>query len=91
VVTDMRQAAHGLNWCVAEMEKRYKLMSKMGVRNLAGYNVKIDEAKARGEFIYNPFSLTPEQPEPLERLPYIVVVIDELADLMMVVGKKIGS
>jgi S-DNA-T family DNA segregation ATPase FtsK/SpoIIIE len=89
VVTDMRQAAHGLNWCVAEMEKRYKLMSKLGVRNLAGYNVKIDEAKARGEFIYNPFSLTPEQPEPLERLPYIVVVIDELADLMMVVGKKI--
>ncbi|MBA3593513.1 MAG: DNA translocase FtsK 4TM domain-containing protein [Polaromonas sp.] len=89
VVTDMRQAAHGLNWCVAEMEKRYKLMSKMGVRNLAGYNVKIDEAKTRGEFIYNPFSLTPEQPEPLERLPYIVVVIDELADLMMVVGKKI--
>jgi DNA segregation ATPase FtsK/SpoIIIE, S-DNA-T family len=89
VVTDMRQAAHGLNWCVAEMEKRYKLMSKLGVRNLAGYNVKIDEAKGRGEFIYNPFSLTPEQPEPLERLPYIVVVIDELADLMMVVGKKI--
>ena len=85
----MRQAAHGLNWCVAEMEKRYKLMSKLGVRNLAGYNVKIDEAKASGEFIYNPFSLTPEQPEPLERLPYIVVVIDELADLMMVVGKKI--
>jgi S-DNA-T family DNA segregation ATPase FtsK/SpoIIIE len=64
-------------------------MSKMGVRNLAGYNVKIDEAKARGEIIGNPFSLTPEQPEPLERLPYIVVVIDELADLMMVVGKKI--
>ena len=89
VVTDMRQAAHGLNWCVAEMEKRYKLMSKLGVRNLAGYNAKIDEAMASGEFIYNPFSLTPEQPEPLERLPYIVVVIDELADLMMVVGKKI--
>ena len=89
VVTDMRQAAHGLNWCVAEMEKRYKLMSKMGVRNLAGYNVKIDDAKVRGEMIGNPFSLTPDQPEPLERLPYIVVVIDELADLMMVVGKKI--
>jgi S-DNA-T family DNA segregation ATPase FtsK/SpoIIIE len=89
VVTDMRQAAHGLNWCVGEMEKRYKLMSKLGVRNLAGYNAKLDEAKVRGEFIYNPFSLTPEQPEPLERLPYIVVVIDELADLMMVVGKKI--
>jgi S-DNA-T family DNA segregation ATPase FtsK/SpoIIIE len=89
VVTDMRQAAHGLNWCVGEMEKRYKLMSKLGVRNLAGYNAKIDEAAAREEFIYNPFSLTPEQPEPLERLPHIVVVIDELADLMMVVGKKI--
>ncbi len=89
VVTDMRQAAHGLNWCVAEMEKRYKLMSKLGVRNLAGYNAKIDEARSRGKFIYNPFSLTPEEPEPLERLPYIVVVIDELADLMMVVGKKI--
>ena len=89
VVTDMKQAANGLNWCVAEMERRYKLMSKLGVRNLAGYNVKIDEAKAREEFIYNPFSLTPEEPEPLQRLPHIVVVIDELADLMMVVGKKI--
>jgi S-DNA-T family DNA segregation ATPase FtsK/SpoIIIE len=89
VVTDMRQAAHGLNWCVAEMERRYKLMSKLGVRNLAGYNVKIDEAKSREEFIYNPFSLTPDSPEPLAREPHIVVVIDELADLMMVVGKKI--
>jgi S-DNA-T family DNA segregation ATPase FtsK/SpoIIIE len=89
VVTDMRQAAHGLNWCVAEMERRYKLLSKMGVRNLAGYNTKMDEAKARGEHIPNPFSLTPEEPEPLDRLPHIVVVIDELADLMMVVGKKI--
>jgi|LauGreSuBDMM15SN_2_FD.fasta_scaffold02599_1 S-DNA-T family DNA segregation ATPase FtsK/SpoIIIE len=89
VVTDMRQAANGLNWCVGEMEKRYKLMSKMGVRNLAGYNQKIDDATAREEFIYNPFSLTPDDPEPLKRLPHIVVVIDELADLMMVVGKKI--
>ena len=89
VVTDMRQAAHGLTWCVAEMERRYKLMSKLGVRNLAGYNAKIDEAKAREEFIYNPFSLTPDDPEPLRREPHIVVVIDELADLMMVVGKKI--
>ncbi len=89
VVTDMRQAAHGLTWCVAEMERRYKLMSKMGVRNLAGFNAKMDEAKGRGEQIANPFSLTPEQPEPLERLAHIVVVIDELADLMMVVGKKI--
>jgi DNA segregation ATPase FtsK/SpoIIIE, S-DNA-T family len=89
VVTDMRQAAHGLNWCVMEMERRYKLMSKLGVRNLAGYNAKIDEATSREAFIGNPFSLTPDSPEPLERLPHIVVVIDELADLMMVVGKKI--
>ncbi|MDH1251646.1 DNA translocase FtsK 4TM domain-containing protein [Comamonas thiooxydans] len=89
VVTDMKQAANGLNWCVAEMERRYKLMSKLGVRNLAGYNSKIDEAKAREESIPNPFSLTPEEPEPLQRLPHIVIVIDELADLMMVVGKKI--
>ncbi len=89
VVTDMKQAAYGLSWCVGEMERRYKLMSKLGVRNLAGYNAKIDEAKAREEFVYNPFSLTPESPEPLDRLPHIVVVIDELADLMMVVGKKI--
>lgn len=89
VVTDMKQAANGLNWCVAEMERRYKLMSKLGVRNLAGFNARLDEAKAKGELIGNPFSLTPESPEPLERLPHIVVVIDELADLMMVVGKKI--
>jgi S-DNA-T family DNA segregation ATPase FtsK/SpoIIIE len=89
VVTDMKQAANALNWCVGEMERRYKLMSRMGVRNLASYNKKIDEARARGELVPNPFSLTPEAPEPLERLPFIVVVIDELADLMMVVGKKI--
>ncbi|GAB1385914.1 DNA translocase FtsK [Melaminivora sp.] len=89
VVTDMKQAAHGLSWCVAEMERRYKLLSKVGVRNLAGYNAKIDEARAREESLPNPFSLNPEAPEPLERLPHIVVIIDELADLMMVVGKKI--
>ncbi len=89
VVTDMRQASNALIWCVAEMERRYKLMSKLGVRNLAGYNKKIDEATESGELIANPFSLTPEEPEPLERLPHVVVVIDELADLMMVVGKKI--
>jgi len=89
VVTDMKQASNALNWCVGEMERRYKLMSKLGVRNLAGYNKKIADAVERGESIPNPFSLTPEQPEPLERLPFIVVVIDELADLMMVVGKKI--
>ncbi len=89
VVTDMRQAANALNWCVAEMEKRYRLMSKLGVRNLAGYNAKIREAQKREEPIPNPFSLTPDAPEPLTTLPFIVVVIDELADLMMVVGKKI--
>jgi DNA segregation ATPase FtsK/SpoIIIE, S-DNA-T family len=89
VVTDMKQASNALNWCVGEMERRYKLMSKLGVRNLAGYNKKIQEATDRGEQLPNPFSLTPEAPEPLERLPHVVVVIDELADLMMVVGKKI--
>jgi DNA segregation ATPase FtsK/SpoIIIE, S-DNA-T family len=89
VVTDMRQAANALNWCVAEMERRYKIMSMVGVRNLAGYNQKIKEAEKAGEKIPHPFSLTPEDPEPLEELPMIVVVIDELADLMMVVGKKV--
>jgi S-DNA-T family DNA segregation ATPase FtsK/SpoIIIE len=89
VVTDMKQAGNALNWCVGEMERRYKLLSTMRVRNLAGYNKKIEEAAEKGEKLPNPFSLTPEQPEPLERLPHIVVVIDELADLMMVVGKKI--
>ena len=89
VVTDMRQAANALNWCVGEMEKRYRLMSKLGVRNLTGYNNKIRDAIKREEPIPNPFSLTPDAPEPLKELPTIVVVIDELADLMMVVGKKI--
>jgi S-DNA-T family DNA segregation ATPase FtsK/SpoIIIE len=89
VVTDMKQAGNALNWCVGEMERRYKLMSRMGVRQLSGFNRKIDEAAQAGQKIANPFSLTPEEPEPLERMPFIVVVIDELADLMMVVGKKI--
>jgi S-DNA-T family DNA segregation ATPase FtsK/SpoIIIE len=89
VVTDMKQAANALNWCVGEMDRRYRLMSKLGVRQLSGYNRKIDDAAAAGNKLPNPFSLTPESPEPLERLPQIVVVIDELADLMMVVGKKI--
>ncbi|MDP1900428.1 MAG: DNA translocase FtsK 4TM domain-containing protein [Rubrivivax sp.] len=89
VVTDMKQAANALNWCVGEMERRYKLMSKLGVRNLSGYNKRINETAERGEKLGNPFSLTPDAPEPLERLPHVVVVIDELADLMMVVGKKI--
>jgi S-DNA-T family DNA segregation ATPase FtsK/SpoIIIE len=89
VVTDMRHAANALNWCVAEMERRYKLMSTLGVRNLAGYNQKIREADKEGRKIPHPFSLTPDEPEPLFEMPLIVVVIDELADLMMVVGKKV--
>ncbi|HKR39704.1 MAG TPA: DNA translocase FtsK, partial [Paraburkholderia sp.] len=89
VVTDMKLAANALNWCVGEMEKRYRLMSAVGVRNLAGFNQKIRDAEAQEKKIGNPFSLTPEAPEPLSPLPMIVVVIDELADLMMVAGKKI--
>ncbi|WP_175760377.1 DNA translocase FtsK [Burkholderia ambifaria] len=89
VVTDMKLAANALNWCVGEMEKRYRLMSAVGVRNLAGFNQKIRDAEAKEKKIGNPFSLTPEDPEPLSKLPLIVVVIDELADLMMVAGKKI--
>ena len=89
VVTDMKHAANALNWCVNEMEKRYRLMSHVGVRNLAGYNEKIAEAAARGEKIANPFSFTPADPEPLEKLPSIVVIVDEFADLMMVAGKQI--
>jgi S-DNA-T family DNA segregation ATPase FtsK/SpoIIIE len=89
VVTDMKQAANALHWCVTEMEKRYKLMSAMGVRNIAGLNAKIREAEKRGEYIPNPLTLTPETPEPLKTMPFIVVIIDELADLMMVVGKKV--
>ncbi|MEP7156909.1 MAG: DNA translocase FtsK 4TM domain-containing protein [Betaproteobacteria bacterium] len=89
VVTDMSQAGYALNWCVAEMDRRYKLMSAVGVRNLAGYNTKIREAKEKGTPLPHPFSLTPDSPEPLEPLPLIVVIIDELADMMMVVGKKV--
>jgi len=89
VVTDMRQAASALNWCVQEMDKRYKLMSTLGVRNIAGYNQRVREAVKAGQPLTNPFTLTPENPEALEELPMIVVFIDELADLMMVVGKKV--
>ncbi|KKB64168.1 hypothetical protein WM40_06495 [Robbsia andropogonis] len=89
VVTDMKLAANALNWCVGEMEKRYRLMSAVGVRNLAGYNQKIRAGIASGNRVKNPFSLTPDAPEPLPPLPMIVVVIDELADLMMVAGKKV--
>jgi len=89
VVTDMRDAASALNWCVAEMERRYKLMSALGVRNLAGYNQKVREAAKNEEPLTNPLSPVPDSPELLEEMPLIVVVIDELADLMMIVGKKV--
>jgi len=89
VVTDMKQASNALQWAVKEMDRRYKLMSKFGVRNLAGFNKKIMEAQEAGTHLFNPFSLTPEDPEPLHKAPTIVIVIDELADLMMVVGKKL--
>ena len=89
VVTDMKLAANALTWCVNEMEKRYRLMSHAGVRNLAGFNQKIAELGARNQKLFNPFSLTPDNPEPLEKLPFIVVIVDEFADLMMTAGKKI--
>ncbi len=94
VVTDMKEAANALRWCVGEMERRYRLMAALGVRNIAGYNKKVSDAEKRGEPIKDPLF----QPNPLfeaqeipnlERLPYIVVIIDELADMMMVVGKKV--
>lgn len=89
VVTDMREAGQALNWCVAEMEKRYRLLSHAGVRNLDGFNQKVEQAKAAGKPLLNPFSLNPDNPEPLEKLPLIVVVIDELADLMMTERKSV--
>ena len=89
VVTDMREAGQALNWCVAEMEKRYRLLSYAGVRNLEGFNQKVEAAKAAGKPLLNPFSLSPDNPEPLEKLPLIVVVIDELADLMMTERKSV--
>lgn len=96
VITDMKEAAGGLRWCVAEMERRYKLMAKMGVRNIAGFNEKLVEARDRGEPLLDPLwnpeeeGLPADSPAPyLETLPYIVVCIDEFADMMMVVGKKV--
>lgn len=93
VVTDMKDAANALNWCVGEMERRYKLMSALGVRNLAGYNERLAEAEALGRPVPDPFwkptdSMDMTHPV-LEKLPYIVVMVDEFADLMMAVGKKV--
>ncbi|TGN41597.1 DNA translocase FtsK [Marinobacter confluentis] len=96
VVTDMKDAANALRWCVAEMERRYRLLASLGVRNLAGYNRKIRDAAAAGEPILDPlwkpdeYLANDEQERPeLETLPFIVVVIDEFADMMMIVGKKV--
>ncbi|MGY0504244.1 DNA translocase FtsK [Luteimonas sp. e5] len=93
VVTDMAEAANGLRWCVVEMERRYKLMSAVGVRNLAGFNKKVREAADSGQPIldplFKPSGVPDEAPQPLEPLPYIVVFIDEFADMMMIVGKKV--
>ena len=87
VITDMTDASNGLRWCVVEMDRRYKLMSLMGVRNLGSYNKKVEEAAANGKQLVNP--LHPEDEEYLEVLPSIVVVVDEFADMMMLVGKKV--
>lgn len=87
VITDMTDASNGLRWCVAEMDRRYKLMSVMGVRNLQGFNKKIEDAAANGEQIPDP--LTEDEDVYLEKLPSIVVVVDEFADMMMLVGKKV--
>ncbi|WP_441608725.1 DNA translocase FtsK [Dyella sp. 2RAB6] len=94
VVTDMKEAANALRWCVAEMERRYKLMAAVGVRNLAGFNKKVKDAENAGQPLLDPlFRPNPEMPnlaaEPLEPLPYIVIIIDEFADMMMIVGKKV--
>jgi S-DNA-T family DNA segregation ATPase FtsK/SpoIIIE len=93
VITDMKDAANGLRWCVAEMERRYRLMSQLGVRNLSGFNHKVREAIAAGQPIQDPLwkpelSLS-DTPPTLVALPYVVVVIDEFADMMMIVGKKV--
>jgi S-DNA-T family DNA segregation ATPase FtsK/SpoIIIE len=89
VVTDMKQAANALHWCVAEMDRRYKLMSWLGVRNLSGYNHKVADAGKHGRVLEDPATIESGNPQPLQQLPLIVVVIDELADLMMVAGKKV--
>jgi len=92
VVTDMKEASNALRWCVAEMERRYKLMASVGVRNIAGYNRKVEEASARGEPLPDPTYRPISEDDPvryLESLPFIVVIVDELADMMMTTGKKV--
>ena len=87
VITDMTDASNGLRWCVAEMDRRYKLMSEMGVRGLAAFNKKVAEANAAGKPLLDPFQ--EDEEVPLEELPSIVVVVDEFADMIMIVGKKV--
>jgi S-DNA-T family DNA segregation ATPase FtsK/SpoIIIE len=89
VVTDMKQATNALGWCVSEMDRRYKLMNWLGVRNLSGFNHKVAEAEKHGRKLDDPFTLDSGEPQPIKALPHLVLVIDELADLMMVVGKKV--
>jgi len=89
VVTDMKQAANALAWCVGEMDRRYKLMNWLGVRNLSGYNHRIAEAEKHGRVLEGPPPADGAPAEPLRPLPAVVVVIDELADLMMVAGKRV--
>ena len=92
VVTDMKEASNALRWCVAEMERRYKLMASVGVRNITGYNRKVEEASGRGEPIPDPTYRPISEDDPvryLEHLPFIVVIVDELADMMMTTGKKV--
>ena len=89
VVTDMKQAANALRWCIFEMDRRYRLMAALGVRNIAGYNKKVKEAQAAGAPILDPLAQPGTEAQPLTTLPFIVILIDELADLMMVVGKKV--
>jgi len=89
VVTDMKEAANALRWCVAEMERRYQLMAALGVRNIGGCNSKISKGQQSGQVVLDPLANDPNLAQPLEKLPYIVVIIDEFADMMMVVGKKV--
>ena len=89
VVTDMKEAANALRWCIFEMERRYRLMAALGVRNIGGYNRKVKEAEDKGKPLLNPLAQPGEEAEALTHLPFIVILIDELADMMMVVGKKV--
>ena len=89
VVTDMKQAANALRWALAEMERRYRLMAALGVRNIAGYNRKVSDAEERGNPIPDPLNTNGEEVATLATLPYVVILVDELADLMLVVGKKV--